>query len=391
MKYKVAIIVLLGIIAGPQSLKAEVVDIVRQLPCEQVCQPVFPSQIGRPVMWGIPARSWGSQEYNALASRIDECRALHLQAGRRAESNQCVGLADYIRRQFELPRKGAEENDRKAQAIKELERQNRAVLEHEESVKKAEAEARRVQENAARLEKETRDRAALEREEIVRKAETEAREAQAKAAQIEGEERERKEAIAEREARAARQKQDAAATVKSEIANNERIEQAKRLKMEAEAREQTARARVQASEDAKAKAQSDKLAAASFDVRNFIRRNPGLLQQSSDEMLNTLRDFYSVKVTMEFCQKNSSVLSTGYFGNYGSQLAEVNRRTKLIEDVAVQFLDVPGGDLKTMTGQEGLSLGNVRVADMLQANKSDLMRACDEGLAQLSQMFDFNR
>jgi hypothetical protein len=85
-------------------------------------------------------------------------------------------------------------------------------------------------------------------------------------------------------------------------------------------------------------------------------------------MLSILGNFYSVRVAIEFCQQNSSVLSTGYFGNYGSQLTEVNRRTKLMEEVAVQFLDVPVGDLKKMTGQDGLSLGNVRVADMLQAN-----------------------
>jgi hypothetical protein len=78
---------------------------------------------------------------------------------------------------------------------------------------------------------------------------------------------------------AARRKQEAAATERAEVDAKDRIEQANRLKMAAEAREQAARARVQAAEDAKAKALSDKLAAASFELRNFITRNPGLLQQ----------------------------------------------------------------------------------------------------------------
>jgi hypothetical protein len=96
---------------------AEVADTIRQLPCEQVCQPVFPTQIGRPVMWGIPARGWGSREFSALANRINDCENLYLQARERNQArkgNQCGGLAGYVRRQFEQPRKDAEEREREA-------------------------------------------------------------------------------------------------------------------------------------------------------------------------------------------------------------------------------------------------------------------------------------
>jgi DNA repair exonuclease SbcCD ATPase subunit len=308
-------------------------------------------------MWGIPARSWGSQEYNALAGRIDECRTIHLQAGRRAESNQCVGLADYVRRQFGLPRKDAEDNDRKAQAIKELERQNRAVLEREESVRKAEAEAN---------------------------------DARAKAEQLENVERQRKDAIADHEAQTEQRKQEDTVTTKADVDAKVRIEQAKRLKMEAEVREQTAKARLQASDDAKAKALSDKVAAANFELRNFITRNPGLIEQPQEQMKSLLLEFYSVKVAIEFCQHDSSVFNSGYFGSYSNQLTEINRRTKLMEDVATQMLDTPLDDIRKMTGPDGTSLQNTRIVDELQANKSDTKQLCDEGLAHLSRLFNFN-
>jgi hypothetical protein len=358
VKYKETIALFFGIFACPQSLKAEVVDIVRQLPCEQVCQPVFPSQIGRPVMWGIPARSWGSQEYNALASRIDECRTLHLQAGRRAESNQCVGLADYVRRQFGQLRKDAEDNDRKAQAIKELERQNKAVLEREESVRKAEAEARA---------------------------------AQAKAEQLENSEKERNNAAVAQEAQVEQQKQENAAAAKADVAANARIEHAKQLQMQAEAREQAAKNRIQATEQAKAKAISDKIGASSFELRNFITHNPILIEQSQEQMSRLLTEFYSVKTAIEFCQESSSVLNSGYFGSYSSQLTEINRRTKLMEDVATQILDMPPDDLRKISGPDGVSLKNVRVVDELRANKNDTAGLCDEGLAHLSRVFNFNQ
>ena len=95
-------------------------------------------------MWGIPAQDWGSREFSALASRINDCENLYLQARERNQSrkgNQCGGLAGYVRRQFEQPRKDAEERDRQAQVTSELERQNRAALErHKAAEEKATAE-----------------------------------------------------------------------------------------------------------------------------------------------------------------------------------------------------------------------------------------------------------
>jgi len=52
----------------------EVVEVARRLPCEQVSKKAWVSQFGRPIMWGIPGRMWGSRELTAIADRMDECR-----------------------------------------------------------------------------------------------------------------------------------------------------------------------------------------------------------------------------------------------------------------------------------------------------------------------------
>ena len=60
-----------------------------------------------------------------------------------------------------------------------------------------------------------------------------------------------------------------------------------------------------------------------------------------------------------------------------------------MEDVAIKILDIPL-DLQKMTGPDGVSLKNTRLVDQLQARKTVIMKECNEGLARLSFIFDFN-
>jgi hypothetical protein len=135
---------------------------------------------------------------------------------------------------------------------------------------------------------------------------------------------------------------------------------------------------------------AQRMSALDPEVRNFVSNNPNLLHQPPEEMLELLPTFYGTKLALELCQQNSSLFGSGYFGSYGQQLAEVNRRTKLMEDVSIQFLGVSAKDVAALKGADGLNLNNMRAVDLLQANKTQLRQNCDGALAGLSVIFNFN-
>lgn len=173
-----------------------------------------------------------------------------------------------------------------------------------------------------------------------------------------------------------RQREVAAQEEQERIRRDEAARAEQRRQQDAAAEAERAKAR---QEELAAKAREEeqafqeRLSKFSAPVRAFVSRNPGVATSKENEASTILFHFYTFEVALRVCGSK--------FGSHRTELAEMTRRRKLIEQTLLETQGWPDGKLKDWRAKAGVESGRGPTADLVAADRIKLIQMCDAALA----------